>query len=195
MTATAIATGSVPAAGISKNSQRWQVRELVMVGVFSAAAKVSSLAVALVGGGMNPVTLLAKNCIFTTLLIILLFKVRKPGTLLLFMAINFLISLLLLGGSVTLLASLVIGAFAAEGAIRLGGGMDRPWGPFLGVALYDLLSKGLSLGMTWLVSRENPAVLYVVVPFVAIGYLGSIIGLFTGRKAVQELRRAGFTAY
>lgn len=195
MTATAIATGSVPATGISKKPQRWQVRELVMVGVFSAAAKVSSLAVALVGGGMNPVTLLAKNCIFTTLLIILLFKVRKPGTLLLFMGINFLISLLLLGGSVTLLASLVIGALAAEGAIRMGGGMDRPWGPFLGVALYDLLSKGLSLGMTWLVSRENPAVLYVVVPFVTIGYLGSIIGLFTGRKAVQELRRAGFAAY
>ena len=172
----------------------WQVRELVMLGVFSAAAKVATLAVALVGGGMNPLTLMAKNCIFTTLLLVLLFKVRKAGTLSLFMAVNFLISLLLLGGSVSLLASLVVGAAVAEAAIYVAGGTHKPWGPFVGVAVYDFLSKVLSLAMSWLISRENPALLYVVVPFVVFGYIGSVIGLFTGYKAVKELRHAGLAA-
>lgn len=166
-----------------------------MIGVFSAAAKVSTLAVALVGGGMNPVTLLAKNCIFTTLLIILLFKIRKPGTLLLFSAISFLINMLLLGGSVTLLVPLIIGACVAEVVTRLAGGVSRPWGPFLSVGVFDFLSKSLSICISWLLSRENPALLYVVVPFVTIGYVGSVIGLFTGYRAVKELRRAGLAAY
>ena len=176
---------------IRSPSSLWQVRELVMLGVFSAAAKVATLAVALVGGGMNPLTLMAKNCIFTTLLLVLLFKVRKAGTLSLFMAVNFLISLLLLGGSVSLLASLVVGAAVAEAAVYAAGGMHKPWGPFVGVAVYDFLSKVLSLAMSWLISRENPALLYVVVPFVVFGYIGSVIGLFTGYKAVKELRHAG----
>lgn len=175
--------------------QTWHVRELVMLGVFSAAAKISTLAVALVGGGMNPLTLLAKNCIFTTLALVLLFKIRKPGTLALFMTINFLITMLLLGGAVALLAPLVVGAALGEGATWLSGGIKRPWGPFVGIAVYDFFSKVLSLSMTWLISRENPALLYVVVPFVAFGYIGSVIGLFTGYKAVKELRRAGFAAY
>jgi energy-coupling factor transport system substrate-specific component len=49
--------------------------------------------------------------------------------------------------------------------------------------------------MIWAFSRENPALLYVVAPFVAIGYLGSVVGLFVGHKAVKELRRAGLAAY
>lgn len=195
MSATVLKTGSISTMNASRTAPLWPVRELVMVGVFSAAAKVTTLAVALVGGGMNPVTLLAKNCIFTTLLIVLLFKVRKPGTLALFMSINFIISLLLLGGNVTLLVPLLIGACVAEGAVSLAGGINRPWGPFVGVAVYDLLSKVLSVGMSWVFSRENPALLYIVVPFVAIGYVGSLIGLFTGCKAVKELRRAGLAAY
>ena len=195
MLPTVVETASGPALHVASGSPLWPVRELVMIGVFSAAAKVSTLVVALIGGGMNPATLLAKNCIFTTLLIILLFKVRKPGTLLLFSGINFLVSMLLLGGSVTLLVPLVVGACVAELATRLTGGISRPWGPFVSVGMFDLLSKVLSLGISWLFSRENPAMLYVVVPFVAIGYMGSVIGLFTGYRAVRELRRAGLAAY
>ncbi|CAK7006099.1 MAG: hypothetical protein DELT_00243 [Desulfovibrio sp.] len=172
----------------------WQVRELVMLGVFSAAAKVSTLVVALIGGGMNPVSLMAKNAVFTTLLLVLLFKIRKPGTLSLFMAVNFMISLLLLGGSVTLLVPLIIAAAVAEGATGLSGGMRKPWGPFIAAGVYDLVNKALSLGMSWLVARENPALIAVVVPFVLFGYLGSLLGLFTGWKAVKELRRAGLAA-
>ena len=49
----------------------WKSQELVMVGVFAAAIKLSSLLIALAGGGMNPVSLLLKNLVFTTLLIVL----------------------------------------------------------------------------------------------------------------------------
>ena len=76
------------------NRHYWSARELVVLGVFSAAAKLSTLLVALVGGGMNPVSLLAKNLIFTTLLVVMLYKVRKPGTLALFVLVNMLISML-----------------------------------------------------------------------------------------------------
>ena len=145
------------------NRHYWSARELVVLGVFSAAAKLSTLLVALVGGGMNPVSLLAKNLIFTTLLVVMLYKVRKPGTLALFVLVNMLISMLLLGGSVTL----------------------------LGVAVYDLTSKVFSLGVSWLFMRESPALLYVIVPIVVIGYVGSLCGLFSGVRAVRELRHAG----
>ena len=92
------------------NRHYWSARELVVLGVFSAAAKLSTLLVALVGGGMNPVSLLAKNLIFTTLLVVMLYKVRKPGTLALFVLVNMLISMLLLGGSVTLLPAMLLAA-------------------------------------------------------------------------------------
>ena len=89
------------------NRHYWSARELVVLGVFSAAAKLSTLLVALVGGGMNPVSLLAKNLIFTTLLVVMLYKVRKPGTLALFVLVNMLISMIMLGGSVTLIPAML----------------------------------------------------------------------------------------
>ena len=103
------------------NRHYWSARELVVLGVFSAAAKLSTLLVALVGGGMNPVSLLAKNLIFTTLLVVMLYKVRKPGTLALFVLVNMLISMLLLGGSVTLLPAMLL----AAGLCRGGEGLLR----------------------------------------------------------------------
>ena len=133
------------------NRHYWSARELVVLGVFSAAAKLSPLLVALVGGGMNPVSLLAKNLIFTTLLVVMLYKVRKPGTLALFVLVNMLISMLLLGGSVTLLPAMLLAAGCAEAAMACSGGMRKPWAPVLGVAVYDLTSKVFSLG----VSRES----------------------------------------
>ena len=170
------------------NRHYWSARELVVLGVFSAAAKLSTLLVALVGGGMNPVSLLAKNLIFTTLLVVMLYKVRKPGTLALFVLVNMLISMLLLGGSVTLLPAMLLAAGCAEAAMACSGGM---WAPVLGAAVYDLTSKVFSLGVSWLFMRESPALLYVIVPIVVIGYVGSLCGLFSGVRAVRELRHAG----
>ena len=63
--------------------------------------------------------------------------------------------------------------------------------PVLGVAVYDLTSKVFSLGVSWLFMRESPALLYVIVPIVVIGYVGSLCGLFSGVRAVRELRHAG----
>lgn len=173
------------------NHHYWSAQELVVLGVFSAAAKLSTLLVALVGGGMNPVSLVAKSLIFTTLLVVMLYKVRKPGTLTLFVLVNMLISMLLLGGSVTLLPAMLLAAGCAEAVVACSGGMGKPWSPVLGVAVYDLTSKVFSLGVSWLFMRENPALLYVIVPIVIIGYAGSLCGLFSGVRAVRELRHAG----
>ncbi len=169
----------------------WSAHELVVIGVFSAAAKISTLLVALAGGGMNPVSLLLKNLVFTTLLIVMLYKVRKPGTLLLFVLINMLVSALLLGASLTLLPAMLAAALVAETAAALTGGYARPWGPLVAVAVFDLLFRVCSLGVSWLYMRENPAMLLAAVPIVTLGYAGALIGLFTGVRAVRELRHAG----
>lgn len=170
---------------------RWSARELVVIGVFAAASKVATLAVALAGGGMNPISLMGKNLIFTTLLVVMLCKVRRPGTLLLFTVINIIVSMLLLGASVTLLPPMLLGALVAELAMWPGRRDGGVWNPVLGAAVFDVVSKVLSVGVSWLFMRENPAMMVMVVPFVAIGYLGSVGGLFSGVKAVKELRHAG----
>ena len=161
----------------SAQTFRWSAHDLVVLGVFSAAAKLSTLVVALAGGGINPVTLL--------------YKVRTPGTLVLFVLVNMLISMLLLGGSITLLPSMLGGALLGEAAAFAAGGLLRPWGPVLAVGVYDLSSKIFSLGMSWLALRESPAMLVPVAIIVALGYVGSFMGLFSGVRAVRELRHAG----
>ena len=182
---------SPPALLSPPRTLRWSAHDLVVLGVFSAAAKLSTLVVALAGGGINPVTLLLKNLIFTTMLVVMLYKVRTPGTLVLFMLVNMLVSLLLLGGSVTLLPSMLGGALLGEAAAFAAGGLSRPWGPVLAVGVYDLSSKILSLGMSWLTLRESPGMLVPVAIIVALGYAGSFMGLFSGVRAVRELRHAG----
>ena len=91
----------------------WNVRELVVIGIFAAVIKVSSILVALVGGGMNPLTLIMKNLLFTTLLVVLLYKLRKFGTLTLLLGVSALVSAMLLGGSLVLIpASILAGLLA-----------------------------------------------------------------------------------
>ena len=182
---------SPPALLSSARTLRWSAHDLVVLGVFSAAAKLSTLVVALAGGGINPVTLLLKNLIFTTMLVVMLYKVRTQGTLVLFVLVNMLVSLLLLGGSVTLLPSMLGGALLGEAAAFAAGGLSRPWGPVLAVGVYDLSSTILSLGMSWLTLRESPGMLVPVAIIVALGYAGSFMGLFSGVRAVRELRHAG----
>lgn len=174
---------------------RFSAQDLVVIGVFAAASKVATLLVALAGGGMNPISLMGKNLIFTMLLVVMLCRVNKPGTLLLFTFINILVSMLLLGASVTLLPPMLIAAFLAECAMYPYRNANTLFGKLLGAALFDLISKTLSLGVSYLMMRENPSLMIMVVPFIAIGYLGSLGGLFTGTKAVKELRHAGIIRY
>lgn len=169
----------------------WKSQELVMIGVFAAAIKLSSLLIALAGGGMNPVTLMLKNLVFTTLLIVLLAKVKKSGTLLLFTAVSMIVSVLLMGGSITLLPAALVGAIVAELAILLTGGFKPPWTTYIGVAVYDLGTKIFSIAVSYIMMRETPALVLSVLPIIFIGYTGCLLGLFTGYRTLQELRHAG----
>ena len=134
---------------------------------------------------------MGKNLVFTTLLVVMLCKVHRPGTLLLFTVINIIVSMLLLGASVTLLPPMLVAALAAEAAMWPGRTAGGARNAVIGAAVFDIVSKVLSLGVSWLFLRENPAMMVMAVPFVAVGYLGSVGGLFSGVRAVRELRHAG----
>lgn len=172
--------------------RHWESRELVLIGVFAAAAKLSSVLIALAGGGMNPICLLAKNLVFTTLLIVLLTKVPKQWTLLLFTLVSMLVSVTLMGGSLTLLPASLLGALIAELAVRLAGGPDKAWAPWVAAGIFDFTSKGFSVLVSYLFLRESPQLLMMVVPIVIFGYFGSLLGLWFGWKTVGELKHAGF---
>ncbi len=175
----------------SRGTAYWEVRELVVIGTFAALVKVSSLMVALLGGGMNPLTLVLKNLVFTSLLFILLCKVQIPGTLLVFLLVSALLSAMLLGVAFVLIpASLAAGAIS-ELAMLVFRRVRPVWSVLAGVALYDLLSKILALGISWFTVREQPQLLAMSAVFVGIGYLGSLLGLVTGHRFLKELRHAG----
>ncbi len=176
---------------LAQKASRWSVQDLVVIGVFSAAAKISSILVTIMGGGPNPIGFIAKNLIFTTMLVVMLYRVRKELTLSLFVCINLIISMLLLGASVTSIATALGAALIAEGIVYITGGIQKSWGPVLAVAIYDILFKVFSLFATWLYSRENPAMLIPVIIIVSIGYIGAFLGLFVGVKTVKELKHAG----
>ncbi len=173
------------------NKTSWQVSDLVVVGVFTALIKATTLVVTFAGGGMNPLALLLKNCLFTTLLVVLLYKVRKFGVLMLFTVVSAIVSLLLMGSGITLLPAMLLAGLAAEGLVMLCGGYTKTFALLLGVATYDLLSKGLALGFSWLVMREQPELLLTVSVMIVIGYVGSIAGLGGGVAFARELRHAG----
>ncbi len=177
--------------GMPMNTTSWQVGDLVVVGVFTALIKASTMIVTFAGGGMNPLALLLKNCLFTTLLIVLLYKVSKFGVILLFTLVSAIVSLLLMGSGITLMPAILLAGLVAEGLVFLCGGYTKPLALLLGVAVYDLLSKGFALGLSWLVMREQPELLLTVSFMIAIGYVGSLVGLGGGMAFVRELRHAG----
>ena len=174
---------------------RWGARDLVVIGVFAATAKLSTVLIAMVGGGMNPVSLLLKNVVFTTLLVIMLYKVRQPGTLSLFVIVSALVNFLLLGGNVTLIPPMLAAALVSEAVMKFVKSLGWKGDVFWGVGCFDFLSKGLSLAVSYLMMRESPALMAVVLPIVLIGYAGSLIGLYTGYRSMKELRHAGIVRF
>ncbi len=174
---------------------RWGARDLVVIGVFAATAKLSTVLIAMVGGGMNPVSLLLKNVVFTTLLVIMLCKVRQPGTLSLFVIVSALVNFLLLGGNVTLIPPMLAAALVSEAVMKFVKSLGWKGAVFWGVGCFDFLSKGLSLAVSYLMMRESPALMAVVLPIVLIGYAGSLIGLYTGYRSMKELRHAGIVRF
>lgn len=174
---------------------RWGARDLVVIGVFAATAKLSTVLIAMVGGGMNPVSLLLKNVVFTTLLVIMLYKVRQPGTLSLFVIVSALVNFLLLDGNVTLIPPMLVAALVSEAVMKFVKSLGWKGAVFWGVGCFDFLSKGLSLAVSYLMMRESPALMAVVLPIVLIGYAGSLIGLYTGYRSMKELRHAGIVRF
>lgn len=174
---------------------RWGARDLVVIGVFAATAKLSTVLIAMVGGGMNPVSLLLKNVVFTTLLVIMLYKVRQPGTLSLFVIVSALVNFLLLGGNVTLIPPMLVAALVSEAVMKFVKSLGWKGAVFWCVGCFDFLSKGLSLAVSYLMMRESPALMAVVLPIVLIGYAGSLIGLYTGYRSMKELRHAGIVRF
>lgn len=174
---------------------RWGARDLVVIGVFAATAKLSTVLIAMVGGGMNPVSLLLKNVVFTTLLVIMLYKVRQPGTLSLFVIVSALVNFLLLGGNVTLIPPMLVAALVSEAVMKFVKSLGWKGAVFWGVGCFDFLSKGLSLAVSYLMMRESPALMAVVLPIVLIGYAGSLIGLYAGYRSMKELRHAGIVRF
>ncbi len=174
---------------------RWGARDLVVIGVFAATAKLSTVLIAMVSGGMNPVSLLLKNVVFTTLLVIMLYKVRQPGTLSLFVIVSALVNFLLLGGNVTLIPPMLVAALVSEAVMKFVKSLGWKGAVFWGVGCFDFLSKGLSLAVSYLMMRESPALMAVVLPIVLIGYAGSLIGLYTGYRSMKELRHAGIVRF
>ena len=174
---------------------RWGARDLVVIGVFAATAILSTVLIAMVGGGMNPVSLLLKNVVFTTLLVIMLYKVRQPGTLSLFVIVSALVNFLLLGGNVTLIPPMLVAALVSEAVMKFVKSLGWKGAVFWGVGCFDFLSKGLSLAVSYLMMRESPALMAVVLPIVLIGYAGSLIGLYTGYRSMKELRHAGIVRF
>lgn len=174
---------------------RWGARDLVVIGVFAATAKLSTVLIAMVGGGVNPVSLLLKNVVFTTLFVIMLYKVRQPGTLSLFVIVSALVNFLLLGGNVTLIPPMLVAALVSEAVMKFVKSLGWKGAVFWGVGCFDFLSKGLSLAVSYLMMRESPALMAVVLPIVLIGYAGSLIGLYTGYRSMKELRHAGIVRF
>ena len=169
----------------------WQSRELIVIGIFAALIKISTLLIAIAGGGMNPITMVLKNVVATSLLIVLLYKVRKFGVLTLFVLVSSVVSLLLMDGNMMTLPGMIIAGLICDCLIVAIGGYRRAWALILGVGLFDFLSRAISLGYSYLMFREEPKLFLMGVVIVGIGYLGCLLGLGSGVLFLKELRHAG----
>ena len=169
----------------------WKPSELIVIGIFTALIKVSSLLTALAGGGMNPVTLVLKNTVATSLLILLVHKVPKFGVLSLYALINSLFSLLMMSGNPMGVLGTLLGGVTCDVVLRLVGGYKNPWWILGGVAGFDFFSRLVSLGYSFLLYREQTSLFIVGTIVVTLGYLGCLIGLGTGSVFVKELKHAG----
>lgn len=169
----------------------WSTRELVTIGVFATVIKAVTIMVAYMGGGMNPVTLAAKNCLYVMLMIILLHKAPRPWTMTLAVAITSLVSLLLMGQGVLHAPGAVLAAFVGEAVIRLLGGYGRTRNIVAGVITAELFAKAIGLALSWLFMREQPGMLVPATIFILIGTTGTFLGAFAGVRFMKELRHAG----
>ncbi|WP_321494034.1 MptD family putative ECF transporter S component [uncultured Desulfobacter sp.] len=173
------------------SSDYWTPSELILIGTFTGLIKISTLLIALAGGGMNPVTLVLKNTVATSLLLILVYKIRKFGILTLFSVINSLVSLLLMGGNPMSIAGVIVSGIVCDLFIAPWQGFQKPIRLIIGIALFDFLSRVISLGYAYFLYQEQMGMFVMAAVVVGLGYLGCFMGLGTGIIFVRELRHAG----
>lgn len=169
----------------------WTPGELIVIGTFAGLIKISTMMIALAGGGMNPVTLVMKNVVATSLLIILVYKVRKFGVLSLYALITSLVSMILMGGNPMFIIGIIAAGSVCDLCMAGVGNWDNPVVLILGVGLFDLLSRLISLGYSYLLYQEQFQMFIVGAVIVSLGYLGCLIGLGTGVYFAKELKHAG----
>jgi energy-coupling factor transport system substrate-specific component len=170
----------------------FETRDLVTIGLFAGAAKAVTMLLALIGGGMNPVTMVIKSAVFAALLVTLLTKVPKTGVLTLANTVAGLLGFFLLGQAVITLPSVIVATLGVELLVqRLGGLSRRPWLAALAVGLSELLMRIINLFFAYLAVREQPELLIMVLVISGFSYLGILLGLAGGLKMVKELRHAG----
>ena len=177
---------------VSENRKKryWQPWELITIGTFAALIKISTMLIAIAGGGMNPVSLIGKNVVATALLIVLAYKVRKFGTLTVFVLVSTMVSLLLMGGNMMTIPGMIAAGILCDCLIVLSGGYKKAWALVAGVGLFDLLSRAISLSYSYMLMREELGFFYMGAVIVGIGYFGCILGLPCGIYFVKELRHA-----
>ncbi len=169
----------------------WETGELVTIGVFAALIKISTILVAVAGGGMNPITLVLKNVIATSLLIILIHKVKKFGVLTLFTIITSIVSFLLLGNNMAFFPGAIFFSFVCDAIIHYFGKGEKTFVIILVVGIFDFSSRFVSLCYSWFLFKETIELFIVGATIVAVGYLGCLIGLITGSIFAKELKHAG----
>ncbi|MDL2260225.1 MptD family putative ECF transporter S component [Deltaproteobacteria bacterium OttesenSCG-928-K17] len=170
----------------------FETRDLVTIGLFAGAAKASTLMLALVGGGMNPLTMILKSIVFSALWVIMLTKVPKTGTLTLGNTVAAILGFFLLGQAVISLPALILATVVVEAFIRLLGGLERrPALAMAAVALSELGMRLVNVFFSYLGAREQPGLIVMVAVISAMSYLGILIGLAGGVRMVRELRHAG----
>jgi energy-coupling factor transport system substrate-specific component len=175
-----------------KSIFRWNTEELVLIGTFAALIKILTLMISLLGGGMNPLSLLLKNVVATSMLVVLLHKVPRTGVLILYVLQQAIIMMMLMGSGIIILPGYLVAAFIAEALALLCGGYHKTGAILVAVACYDLASRCVSMGLGWLFMRENVSLFLMALAVVGFGYIGCLIGLGSGVKFVKEFRNAGF---
>lgn len=114
------------------------------------------------GGGSCFASL--KNMVFTTLLVVMLFKVKQTGTLTLFVIVSTLVNFLLLGGNITLIVPMLVAALLSELLMALVRKAGLPGSVYWGVGCFDLICKFGSLGISYLMMQRVARADAVVIP-------------------------------
>jgi energy-coupling factor transport system substrate-specific component len=170
----------------------FETHELVTIGLFAAGSRAATLMIALVGGGMNPITMILRSAVHAALLVVLLSKVPRTGALTLFNLLGAILAFFLMGQGMLTIPAMLVGTLLVELAFRAMGGLERHPGYVIPmVALSELIIRGVNIVVSWVAVREQPGLLIFVFLITGFSYLGILIGLPCGWRMTKELRHAG----